>query len=161
MNKTTLLEKLSSGRQQSLEVIEGLSEDTMLQPGVSGDWSVKDILNHLNHWEAELVTMLWQVKQGQKPPITSHSTEEIEKLNQQWYLEGLERSLDRVMADFQGVRKQTIRRVEALPEDDLIHPNRYPWLKGKSLADKIAAYSFDHEIEHMQLIREWRQERSG
>jgi hypothetical protein len=161
MNKTTLLEKLSNWRQQTLQAIEGLSEDAMLQPGVSGDWSVKDILNHLSHWEAELVTLLWQVEQGQKPSVTSHSDNEIEKLNQQWYLDGLERPLDRIMADFQGVRKQTIRRVEALPEDVLIQPNRYPWLKGKSLAEKIATYSFDHEEEHIQLIREWRLKKSG
>jgi hypothetical protein len=161
MNKTTILEKLGSGHQQMLEAIDGLSEEAMLQPGVVGDWSVKDILNHLSHWEAELVTLLWQVQQGQKPFVTSHSVEVIEKLNQQWYLEGFERSLEMVMADFRGVRKQTIRRVEALTDDDLTQPNRYLWLKGKSLADKIATYSFEHETEHMDSIREWRLQQSA
>jgi hypothetical protein len=160
MNKSTILKKLRSEHQRMLAVIDGLSKDAMLQPGVIGDWSVKDILNHLSHWEAELVTLLWQVQQGQKPSSVSHSNEEIESLNQQWYKEGLERSLEMIMIDFRGVRKQTIRRVEAFNEDDLAKADRYPWLKGKSLADKIATYSFEHDREHIEQVRKWREQQS-
>ena len=39
----------------------------MIQPGVVGQWSLKDILVHLTLWEAELVTLLFQARQGQKP----------------------------------------------------------------------------------------------
>jgi hypothetical protein len=156
MNKVTILEELTNSHRKMLEAIDGLSEEAMLQPGVCGYWSVKDVLNHLSHWEAELVTLLWQVAQGKRPSSTSHSNEEIERLNQRWQQEGFERSLEMVIADFRGVRKQTIRRVEALTEDDLMQSDRFPWLRGKSLADKIAVYSFEHDMEHMDSINKWR-----
>jgi hypothetical protein len=159
MNKVTILEELTNSHRKMLEAIDGLSEEAMLQPGVCETWSVKDILNHLSHWEAELVTLLWQVAQGKRPSSTSHSNEEIESLNQRWYQEGFERSLEMVMADFRGVRKQTIRRVEALTEDDLTQTDRFPWLKGTSLAEKIAVYSFEHDMEHIDSIKKWRSQK--
>jgi hypothetical protein len=160
MDKSTLLEKLDRSHQQMLETIAGLPKEDLLQPGVVGDWSVKDILNHLSHWEAELVTLLWRVEQEQRPVIKFHSAAEIEALNQQWYGEGRERSLELVMEDFKGVRKQTIRRVNALAEGDLTKVGQFPGLKGKSLADKIASYSFEHDLEHIDQIRKWRLEQS-
>jgi hypothetical protein len=156
MNKAELLSKLKSSHQQMLEAIGGLKAESMLEPGVTGQWCVKDILNHISHWEAELVTHLWWVQQGQKPAIKSYSIEEIDQLNHQWYEEDLERSLEMVTSDFKGVRKQTIRRVEALSEDNLTKADRFPWMKGKPLAELIASYSFEHDLEHIDQIRNWR-----
>jgi hypothetical protein len=160
MNKSQIINKLTSTHQQMLDAIDGLTEPAFLKPSVIGDWSVKDILNHLSHWEAELVTLLWQVQQGKKPSTVSHSVEEIEKLNQQWYQDGLGRSLEMVLSDFKGVRKQTIHRVEALSDKDLFTKDRYPWLKGKPLAEKIASYTFEHDLEHVDQVRNWRRQQN-
>lgn len=156
MNKAEIIEKLRNERKNLLEAIEGISEEAMQSPGVLGLWSIKDILNHLSHWEAELVKQLWQAEQGQKPEVPSYSAQKIEQLNQEWYHEGRERPLEMVLADLHGVRKQTIRRVEGFTEKDLTQSGRFTWLGGLSLEDRIASYSYEHEEEHVDEIRKWR-----
>jgi hypothetical protein len=156
MNKVELIQKLNSERQNLLDAIQGIPEHAMTAAGVLDTWSIKDILNHLSYWEAELVSQLWKAGQGQIPQVTSHTPQQIEELNQQWYLEGRERPLELVLADLHGVRKQTIRRIEGFSEKDLIQPGRFPWLKGLSLAERIASYSYEHEAEHTDQIQKWR-----
>ena len=156
MNKSKVLENLHSSHQQILDAISGLSEQSMQHAGVEGEWSIKDILNHLSHWEAELVTLLWQIQAGQKPSAPTHTTADIDILNEQWYQEGLGRPLEMVLADFKGVRKQTIRRVEGFSEEELINPDRFSFLRGNSLAKKIAIYTFEHDLEHLDHIDGWK-----
>ena len=156
MNKATIIQMLEDERQKLLAVLEGIPHEAMLTSGVQGPWSIKDILNHLNHWEAELVTQLWFAQQGQKPGEASHSAEKIDQLNQQWYREGRDRPLDLVIADFHAVRKQTIRRVDSFSDEDFTRPGRYPWLRGISMAERIASYSYEHEAEHTKQIQKWK-----
>ena len=64
-----------SGREKLLETIEqrwgdllgsveGLSDEEMLEPGVVGDWSVKDILAHVTTWELEARKHLPEIAAG-------------------------------------------------------------------------------------------------
>ncbi len=155
MDKAKIIQNLNREREKLLEAIQDIPEPAMSASGVLGDWSIKDILNHLNHWEAELVSQLWKAQQGQNPQVASYSDQKIEQLNQQWYQEGLDRPLEMILADLHGVRKQTIRRIEGFSERDLTQPGRFPWLAGLSLADRIASYSYEHEAEHADQIRKW------
>jgi hypothetical protein len=157
MNKSEILHKLNKERENLLEAIHGIPDEAMHIPGALGEWSVKDILNHLSHWEAVLVSQLWIAAQGRKPEITSYTDQRIEQLNQEWYQEGRQRPLVMVLSDLHGVRKQTIRRIEDFSEKDLSQPGRFPWLKELTLADRIASYSYEHEAEHAEQIRKWRQ----
>jgi hypothetical protein len=77
-----------------------------------------------------------------------------------WYGESKERPLERILSDFEGVREQTIRRVEALSDSDLTDPKRFPWLDGKPLLEWITSDSTNHEAEHLEQIRVWRQKRN-
>src|ERR1700682_1569184 len=52
--KKVLLESIRSERARLMEAIEGLSDAALLEPGVVGDWSIKDILAHLSAWERRL-----------------------------------------------------------------------------------------------------------
>ena len=46
----------------------GLSEAQMVEPGVVGDWSVKDVLAHVTTWEEEALTHLPHILAGETPP---------------------------------------------------------------------------------------------
>lgn len=159
MNKGEVLTALDEGREKFLEIIEGLSEAEMVEAGVVGDWSVKDIMAHLSRWEAELVKLLWQARQGQKPTTIHFSSLEVDEVNSQWHREMRDRPLERVLDDFHGVRTQTIRRVEAFSDKDLTDPKRYAWLDGSPLWAWIKADSFGHESEHAEQIQKWKSDR--
>jgi hypothetical protein len=156
MTKSEILTALNEGRERFLEAIEDLTPDQMKETGVVGEWSVKDILVHLTRWEAELVKLLWQASQGQKPTSAHFSSSSVDDLNARWYQESRTRPLERILEDFHGVRAQTVRRVEDFSDEDLTDPKRYLWLNDAPLWEWIAGDSFEHEAEHGAQIRAWR-----
>ncbi|HEV7126446.1 MAG TPA: maleylpyruvate isomerase N-terminal domain-containing protein, partial [Ktedonobacterales bacterium] len=46
----------------------GLPDAQLLEPGVMGDWSVKDILAHVTTWEQEALKHLPLIIEGGRPP---------------------------------------------------------------------------------------------
>jgi hypothetical protein len=159
MKRDELLAALKESRAKMEAALAGLAEAQMVDPGVLGDWSVKDILSHLTAWEAELVTALAKSRQGKTPKLSGWTQSEIDALNAKWYKENKGRPLDRVLADFRGVRQQTIRQVEALNDRELAEPK--PWLKNRPLFEYIRGDSFEHEAEHTAHILEWRRTKLG
>jgi hypothetical protein len=156
MTKDEILDALEDEREKFLDAIQGLSDEAFQEPGVVGEWSIKDVLSHLSAWEAELVKLLWQAKQGINPASAHFSGKSVDELNAAWYVEFQNRPLEPVQADFQAVRRQTERRVEAFSDTDLNDPGRYSWLKGHPLWEWVASDSFEHEAEHAAQIRTWR-----
>ncbi len=157
MNKTETLSALENSREQLLRAIEGLSQEEMTRPGMLGEWSIKDILAHISRWEAELIRILFQLQQGGAPKVPDYTAADFDRLNAQFVSESQARTLQQIKDDFLSVRKQTIKRVEQTPEKDLTSPGRYPSLGGSSLAQVIAAYTFEHDREHSAQIQAWRQ----
>ena len=157
MTQDEILDALEDQREAFLDAIDGLSDEQLEQPGVVGDWSVKDIMFHLTLWEAELIKLLWQAAQGVQPTTEHFSQTPVDELNASWSLQAHNRSLEQVIDDFAGVRKQTSRRLGAFKDKDLDDPQRYPWLENSPLWEWIAGDSFKHEAEHTDQIRQWRE----
>jgi len=155
MRKEELMGALEDERERFLDVIDNLSDEVLEKPGVMEGWSIKDLLAHLTMWEAELIKLLWQAKQGQKPSSAHFSHTAVDELNARWKKEMQDRSIERIIADFHSVRNQTIRRVEAFSDKDLNDAKRYAWLGNHPLWEWIAADSFQHEAEHREQIIAW------
>lgn len=160
MNQQELIQALEESRERFLDIIEGLPDEAWVEAGVSGEWSVKDILAHLSRCEAELIRLLYQAERGLVPTTVHTSAISVDEQNEKWYRESKDRPLERILADFEGVREQTIRRVQALSDHDLSDPKRHAWLEGEPLAKWIANESVEHEAEHGAQIREWRAKRN-
>ena len=156
MNKKDLLALLEDSHERILEAIDGLSTEEMSEPGVIDNWSVKDILAHLTRWEAEVIKMLWQARQGMQPTSLLNQPHSVDEVNALWREEDQTRSLERILEDFHGVRNQTIRRLEFFTDKDLNDPARYPWLGGQPLWEWVAGDSFQHDEEHLEQLRSWR-----
>lgn len=158
MNKHDLLIQLEESREKFLDSLEDLPQERWIVPGVVGEWSIKDILAHLSRWEAELVKLLWQARQGQRP-TTIHLTQvDVDETNRLWYNEARTRSLERVLEDFHSVRNQTLLRVEAFSDKELNDPKKFTWLSSRALWEWIAGDSFEHEAEHAVQIAAWRKQ---
>jgi hypothetical protein len=155
MKKEDLISKLAKSRADFLEIINRIPEADYEQPGVTGSWSVKDILVHLTRWEAEIIKLIWQVGKGIQPTTAHFDQFSVDETNERWYQESRNRSLKMVMSDFLGVRNQTIRRVNELSQEELTDPNHFSSLNGKPLWEWIAGDSIDHETEHGEEIKSW------
>jgi hypothetical protein len=157
MNKAQVIASLRESREAFLRELEGLPEAGYLEPDVVGEWSVKDVLSHLSIWEAELVMLLHHFRRGRKPP-SERFAKTVDELNAKWHAATRDRPLARVLDDFHGVRRQTIRQLEGLADGDLTRAP-YRWMDGRPLWKWIAEDSFEHEAEHAADIRAWRARR--
>jgi hypothetical protein len=156
MTQDEILDALEDERENFLEAIDGLSDEALLEPGVVGDWSIKDILHHFTMWESELVKLLWEASQGLRPSFLNLTDKTVDEINAAWAAEGQARTYEQIWEDLQAVRKQTIRRLSAFNDKDLNDPERFPWSRGQPLWGWIAENSFAHEKEHTAQIKEWR-----
>jgi hypothetical protein len=161
MNKKELLALLEDSHERVVEAIQGLSPEEMVEPGAMDDWSVKDILAHLTRWEAEVIKLLWQARQGMRPTSLLNQSHSVDEVNARWREEDQARPLERILEDIHGVRNQTIRRLEFFTDKDLDDPARYPWLGGQPLWEWVASDTFEHDYEHLEQLRAWRLKRSN
>ncbi len=152
MEKTQLIETLRTEREQWESLLTQISEDRMVQPGVAGEWSVKDILVHVMWYERETVGILQQ-RAFVGSPLWRVS---LEERNAAMVAEKHDYSLQEVRAEAQMVFEQLIQAIQALPEADLndaksfrdIPPNWLPW-------QVIASNSYEHYHQHMPTLRTW------
>lgn len=156
MHPTDLAAALTAARAAMEAALAGLPDEHCLTPGAAGPWTIKDVLAHLTYWEVELVTSLAKFRRGQAPGKTRYTAAEITAQNARWHAESQARSLGQVRADFQGVRKQTLRQVEALTEKDLNAPRA--WLGQDSIRQWVLTWVVEHEHEHAQHVTEWRRQ---
>lgn len=154
--KREILHELEEARADLLVSIEGLSPDAMRRPGAVGIWSVKDTLAHVAAWEAELVTALNQVENGQVPGIVD--IEDIDAWNEEQYRLNVRRSLDAIRDDLTGVHRMLLRMLGDMDEKTLTDNRQFRWMEGEPLAYLVEENATLHEQEHAGDIRRWRDE---
>jgi hypothetical protein len=153
LNRDEILEQLDNNRIQLLELLELIPEDSLVEPGTIGEWSIADVLTHLTAWESELVTFLMKIDQGKKPEKWLNAVQDIEAYNAQSYRENKGRDLDRIFDDFHGVRIQLEQWLEEFSNQQLNDPEKYEWSQGQPLWSIIEECSFGHEAEHIEDIQ--------
>ena len=63
-SKAALLEAMDTGRREWLNLLARVDKKRMEEPGVEGDWSVKDILAHILGYEQYAAALLMDQKAG-------------------------------------------------------------------------------------------------
>ena len=152
MNQEELYDALDASRERLLIALDALPDEALLQPGVTGDWSIRDLLAHLTVWEAELVTALMRLQQGKKPDRLLHALADRDAYNAARFLENKDRDLDRIFDDLQGVRAQLEQWLESFSDRALNNPQRYKSLAGQPLWELIARVIFQHEETHLPAV---------
>jgi hypothetical protein len=157
MDKKAILQQIKQSRETLLTALDGLPQDAYLRPGVSGMWSVKDVIAHLTIWYSELITALAQTDRPNRVPNIIN-IEDIDDFNDEQYRANVRRPLDVILEDFEGVYKYLIKAVEDIDEKVLTNPRQFKWMEGEPLSYLIAENGFWHETEHAEAIRQWRDE---
>ncbi len=140
-----LLDELDMSRERLLVAIEPLPDEAFLAPNAVGSWSIADVLANLTAWEAEMVTGLLKINQGKRPDALLRALKDTKAYDKQRTAENRDRSLDSIFGDFQKVRVQLEEWLEHFSERVLNNPKRFPYFKGKTLAEIIAMTTFQHE----------------
>ncbi len=156
MNKSELLDWLQEEYQQWEALLDQIGAARMDQPGVNGDWSIRDLVAHLTGWNRRLVDRLQAAQRSEPeppPPWPAHLQTEDE-VNTWIYESNHGRSVRAVLDESHQVFQQLLAAIEGLPDEVLIEQEWHlVWLDGQRFP---AGEFFDHfHDDHEPDVRAW------
>jgi hypothetical protein len=149
MTKQQLLDRLENAWADLQASFAGLSEAQMTQPGVTGDWSVKDILAHVTTWEEEALRMLPLILDGQTPPRYADLYGGLNAFNAQMSAQKRDLPLAEVLAQLDATHHRLIEVVQRAPDDQITRETRF--------RRRLRLDTYSHYPEHARAIRAWRE----
>jgi hypothetical protein len=143
--KTEILEQISATHLLLEAHLSSLGELQMLQPGVNGDWTVKDLLAHITWWEQHLLRRLRTGRDDlyQDGVSVQASTDQANAL---MFAANRSRPLSEILDEFSASYKEVLAGIEALTEEDIAQAEIY---------EAIAWDTFRHYPEHTAMLQAW------
>jgi len=120
-----------------------------MKPGVTGDWSVRDILAHVSTWEEEALTHLPLILKGGTPPRYSVRYGGIDAFNARMTEQKASLSLAAVRRQLDETHRRLIDFIQRAPEDQLGGESRF--------RRRLRLDAYGHYPLHAEAIRQWRQ----
>ena len=165
MKKSELLDWLQDQYQGWEALLKQIGPERMDQPGVNGDWSMKDIVAHLTGWQRRVVANLQAAQLGEPeppPPWPAHLEAE-DDVNAWIYESNRGRSVREVLDETHQVFQQLLAVIEGFPDDvriEVLHEGErvfyLVWLGDQRFPVGEFFYHFrdDHESDiHAWLAR--------
>lgn len=149
MKKAQVLEKLDKTWAEFQESFAGLSESQLAQPGVSGEWSVKDILGHVTAWEEESQKHLPLIAQGGRPPRYKDAYGGIDAFNAMMTDKNRALPLGEILQQSQESHARLVQYLQDAPDELFSRETRF--------LRRLRADSTSHYPEHTRAIQEWRE----
>ena len=150
MDKREFIQRVKSERERWDELLAQVPDGLMLQPGVEGDWSAKDILAHVTWYEREMIGML-------KTRALSGSdwwALPLDERNDAVHGEVRDMSLEEVRAEASRVFPELVEQLELLPEEALNDSSHFEGMPSEwAPSDVIGSNTFRHYPEHTESIQ--------
>ena len=151
MKHRDLLGRLERAWEALLESYRGLSDAALLEPGVTGGWSVRDIIAHVTWWEEEALRHVPVILAGGTPPRYATTYGGIDAFNARMTAQRRDRSLGEVLRQRDEVHRRLLAFIASVPEDRL---------SGKTRARRrLRLDTYGHYPKHTLAIRRWREGR--
>ncbi len=150
MTKADFLEQMQTEHDHLLAALAKLTEIQMTQPGITDQWSVKDLLAHLNLWHDHIRQELEAITRGE-PPTSSYSAPN--DWNAYAVAQSRERPLSEVRAEFERSFEQVRALTVSFSEAQLFSPAAAN--SDQLLWESIASNTSNHYREHLPLIEAW------
>ena len=129
-----------------------IDQEQLTQPGVAGEWSLKDIIAHITWHEREMVGLveahalvgseLWDLPTDER--------------NVAIYEEVRHQPLEQVLEESAEIHKQLLEALPSLSDEDLTNPESFPnmppdwqpWML-------IAQNTYEHYQDHILDVQGW------
>jgi hypothetical protein len=147
VDRGQLLKRLDRAWRDFLESHAGLSETQMMQSGVTGNWSVRDILAHVTTWEEEALKHLPLVLKGGRPPRYSVKYGGIDAFNALMTEQKRHLSLSEVLRQMDVTHRRLINYIEGVPEQQFREETRF--------RHRLRMDTYSHYPIHARAIRKW------
>jgi hypothetical protein len=143
-----LLARLDSAWKDFEESYAGLTEAELLAPGVTGQWSVRDIIAHVTWWEEEALTHLPHILEGGRPPRYSVTYGGIDAFNALMTERRKGLSLAEVLRQHDEGHARLIDYVRDAPAELYATDTRF--------RRRLRLDTYSHYPIHAKAVRAWR-----
>lgn len=150
MDRRQLLQRLDRAWLAFKASYVGLSEAQLMEPGVTGAWSVRDIIAHVTTWEEEALEHLPGILEGRRPPRYSVAYGGIDAFNALMTRKKAGLSLAEVFRQHEETHGQLIALIERVPADQLTSKTRF--------RRRLRLDTYGHYPKHAGAIQRWRQQ---
>ena len=152
MNVKQLQHAWRKDRAEYERVLAEIGEERMLEPGLPGGWSVKDVIAHVNWYEQEMVVLL-ETRELAGSDLWGLPADER---NIPIHEQNKDLVLDEVLAKSNQVFERLWELISQLEDDDLMEASNFdqmpedwePW-------QVIASNTYEHYQEHVPDICAW------
>jgi hypothetical protein len=153
MNKAELLEAICECHDEIETCLKrATSEQLVIRPGPQPDWSVKDLVAHLTHWEQDMLTTLGNSALG----VTPDANVDVDAVNAEVFDANKDRPLEDIQADFRRSLRQIEERIGSLSDAELNSAERLPLGDGTPLWQYIASETYEHyRDDHLPDVQAW------
>jgi hypothetical protein len=149
---TRLLRRVEMAWAALKESYAGLPDSRLTEPGVVGDWSVKDILAHVTTWEEEALQHLPVIIAGGRPPryVTFGG---IDAFNAHMAEQKREIALSDIRRRLDETHSRLLDFIRSAPAGQFTRNSR--------ARRRLRLDTYGHYPKHAEAIRDWRQRRSA
>jgi len=154
-SKDDLLTAIEKERGALETLLETLSPEQMTEPGVVGEWSVKDVLAHLVEWEQMCLGWYEAGLRSEVPPLPAPGFKwnQTPQLNQQIYEKHRSQPLDDVLEQFHASHREILKVIQGLSNEELFAPGHYAWTKTNTLGTYMVSNTSGHYLWARKEIR--------
>lgn len=148
MNKPQLLARLDKAWSAFKQSWAGLTDDQMQEPGVVGEWSVKDIIAHVAGWEEEALKNLPLINLCVRPPRYADLYGGIDAFNAQMTERNRDLTLAGARSRLEETHQRLISYLETVPVELITTETRF--------RKRLRLDTYAHYPEHTRAILDWR-----
>jgi hypothetical protein len=149
MDRGRLLKRLDRAWEAFKQSYAGLPDAELLEPGVTGAWSVKDIIAHVTWWEEEALKHLPLILAGGRPPRYSVTYGGIDAFNAWMTEQRKDLSLAEVLRQRDEVHDRLVAFIESAPIHEAAGDTRF--------LRRLRLDTYGHYPKHARAIRLWRE----
>ena len=158
MTKEDMLAKLAESRRDLHRATQGLSEEEMTQVQVEGVWTIKDVLGHIASWEEICLDPLRRYADGDLFEV--EVIEDYLTLNEELAARKQDVPLDVILDELDAIRQELVATASKLSAEQWEQRVLFPWGDEGAVAEMLDEL-YQHELEHVHAIQQWRGDRAG
>jgi hypothetical protein len=148
VDRRQLLTRVERAWRTLQESYAGLSDSQLMKPGVTGHWSVRDILAHVTNWEEEALKHLPTILKGEKPPRYSITYGGINAFNAHMTEQKRGLTLADVRRQLDDTHDRLIDFIASVPEEQFRSETPF--------RHRLRLDTYSHYPKHAEAIQRWR-----
>ncbi|HEX2194192.1 MAG TPA: maleylpyruvate isomerase N-terminal domain-containing protein [Candidatus Limnocylindria bacterium] len=163
--KDRCLADMQAAWRETEAMLATIPPERLTEPGVTEDWSVRDLLAHIAGYERYTAeAILGDLTERKPTPRELYGRDESptpedeanDDTTNAWVVAYWRtRPVEETLSEYRWAHQRLVEAVQACPEEAFEDPSRLPVIKGKPLEQVISDQCQGHHAEHLAQIRPW------